>query len=210
MKITAILVFLFSLFMLTSCEGIFVKQGDDVAISDETEVQSATATQTMDLRAVADTVMAALAQKDLKEVANFVHPKMGVRFSPYAFVREDHQVFKREALPELMASPEIYTWGNFDGSGEPIEMTFSEYYERFVYSADFLHAEVVAVNERIGQGNSIDNIHEFYPGSSFVEYHFSGFDPQYEGMDWQSLRLVFLQEDGIWYLVGIVHDEWTI
>jgi hypothetical protein len=29
-------------------------------------------------------------------------------------------------------------------------------------------------------------------------------------MDWESLRLVFVQEDGAWWLVGIVHDEWTI
>ena len=63
---------------------------------------------------------------------------------------------------------------------------------------------------RIGQGNSLNNIREFYPGSYFVEYHFSGFDPQYAGMDWQSLRLVFLEEDGVWLLVGIVHDQWTI
>jgi hypothetical protein len=43
-----------------------------------------------------------------------------------------------------------------------------------------------------------------------MEYHFSGFEAQYEGMDWESLRLVFIQEDSTWYLVGIVHDEWTI
>jgi hypothetical protein len=29
-------------------------------------------------------------------------------------------------------------------------------------------------------------------------------------MDWVSLRLVFLQEDGTWFLVGVVHDQWTI
>jgi hypothetical protein len=29
-------------------------------------------------------------------------------------------------------------------------------------------------------------------------------------MDWQSLRLVFEETAGNWYLVGIVHDQWTI
>jgi (p)ppGpp synthase/HD superfamily hydrolase len=43
-----------------------------------------------------------------------------------------------------------------------------------------------------------------------VEYHFSGFDPKYEGMDWRSLRLVFEEKDNIWHLVGIIHDQWTI
>jgi hypothetical protein len=38
----------------------------------------------------------------------------------------------------------------------------------------------------------------------------SGFDPEYEGMDWRSLRLVFEKKNDIWYLVGIIHDQWTI
>jgi hypothetical protein len=43
-----------------------------------------------------------------------------------------------------------------------------------------------------------------------VEYHFSGFVEDYGGMDWVSLRLVFIEEEGSWFLVGIVHDQWTI
>jgi len=65
------------------------------------------------------------------------------------------------------------------------------------------------VNEELGHSSMINNIAEFYPGSSFVEYHFSGFEEKYEGMDWVSLRLVFLQEGGRWYLVGLVNDQWT-
>jgi hypothetical protein len=29
-------------------------------------------------------------------------------------------------------------------------------------------------------------------------------------MDWRSLRLFLEQKDGTWYLVGIVHGQWTI
>jgi hypothetical protein len=43
-----------------------------------------------------------------------------------------------------------------------------------------------------------------------VEYHFSGFDKKFEGMDWASLKLVFENSNNEWYLVGIVHDQWTI
>ena len=49
------------------------------------------------------------------------------------------------------------------------------------------------------------------PGRAMVvEYHFPGFDPQYGGLDWASLRLVFQEFEGRWVLVGIIHDEWTI
>ena len=98
----------------------------------------------------------------------------------------------------------------FDGTGHPIEFTFAEYYDRFVYDQDFANAEEIAFNQRIaGSGGRINNIEEFYPGSLMVEFHFSGFNPDYLGMDWRSLRLVFVQHGEAWFLVGIVHDEWT-
>jgi hypothetical protein len=164
----------------------------------------------VDLETAAAQVINALAEKDMARLADFVHPEVGVRFSPYGFVREEHQVFMPGELASLVGSDQVYTWGAYDGTGDPIDLTFDAYYEEFVYSSDFANPEQMAVNERLGQGNTINNIGEFYPGSSFVEYHFSGFDEEYEGMDWESLRLVFVQEDGTWWLVGIVHDEWTI
>jgi hypothetical protein len=164
----------------------------------------------VDLETAAAQVINALAEKDMARVADFVHPEMGLRFSPYGFVRAEHQVFMPGELASLVGSDQVYTWGAYDGTGDPIELTFDDYYQEFVYSSNFTNPEQMAVNERLGQGNSINNIGEFYPGTSFVEYHFSGFDEQYEGMDWESLRLVFVQEDGAWWLVGIVHDEWTI
>ncbi len=164
----------------------------------------------VDLETAAAQVINALAVKDMAALVEIVHPEMGLRFSPYGFVREEHQVFMPGELASLVGSDQVYTWGAYDGTGDPIELTFDDYYQEFVYSSNFTNPEQMAVNERLGQGNSINNIGEFYPGTSFVEYHFSGFDEQYEGMDWESLRLVFVQEDGAWWLVGIVHDEWTI
>jgi hypothetical protein len=167
-------------------------------------------TSTLTLEETAERVINALRAKDLAAVAEFVHPSEGVRFSPYGYVQESHQVFMPGDLAELAGSEEVYVWGQYDGSGEPIELTFDAYYDEFVYTSDFANAEQIAVNQRLGQGNTINNISEFYPDSSFVEYHFSGFDPEYEGMDWESLRLVFKQENGTWFLVGVVHDQWTI
>ena len=176
----------------------------------ETAYPIETETQALDLRGTAELVINALAEKDMAFLVNFVHPGRGLRFSPYAFVREEHQVFMPIELPALVSSVEVYTWGAYDGTGDPIELNFDDYYQEFVYSSDFANPEQMGVDERIGQGNSINNIDEFYQGSSFVEYHFSGFEEQYDGMDWESLRLVFVEEDGAWWLVGIVHDEWTI
>jgi hypothetical protein len=155
----------------------------------------------------------ALKDRDMGELADLVHPDKGVRFSPYTYVRAGpggDLVFSAAQIPGLLADPTVYHWGTFDGSGEPIDLTFAAYYERFVYDADFARPDIVGLDETVGQGNTINNIAGVYPEGITVEYHFEGFDPQYEGLDWRSLRLVFEEYEGTWYLVGIVHDEWTI
>jgi len=159
---------------------------------------------------IAEFIIQAIDAKDLARIADFVHPEMGVRFSPYATIRQDHLVFSADDLPGLFSSNRVYRWGYYDGSGEAIELTFVEYYNEFIYTAKFANSEEVALNMRIGQGNTLNNIQDFYPESDFVEYHFTGFEAQFAGMDWQSLRLVFIEEGGVHYLVAIVHDQWTI
>jgi hypothetical protein len=155
-------------------------------------------------------ILSALKYKDMSKLSQYVHPQAGLRFSPYATVKDTDQVFQADKVAGLMADPTVYLWGNYDGSGEPINLTFADYYSKFVYDEDFASAPQLALNDRLGTGNSIDNSQEFYPGAMIVELYFPGFDPQYAGMDWRSLRLVFMQEDGTWYLVGIIHDQWTI
>lgn len=153
----------------------------------------------------------AIKQEDMGELAALIHPDQGVRFSPYTYVRVDEDlVFAADQLTELWGDATVYTWGAFDGSGEPIEFTFQQYYGRFVYDVDFVRPDVVGFDVFIGTGNMINNIRDVYPGAIIVEYHFEGFDPQYGGMDWRSLRLVLEEFEGQWYLIGIVHDEWTI
>lgn len=159
----------------------------------------------------------ALKEQDIDELAGLVHPVKGVTFSPYTYVRplqgapgEADLVFSASQLRDLWSDTTIYHWGAYDGSGEPIELTFPEYYERFVYDVDFARPDAVGFDETVGQGNTINNIAEVYPNAVTVEYHFEGIDAQYEGMDWRSLRLVLEEVDGVWYVVGIVHDEWTI
>jgi hypothetical protein len=164
----------------------------------------------LSLEQTASAVIKALEASDMLTLAQFAHPSRGVRFTPYSYVSDTDLVFSQSVLPTLMSDPTVYHWGLFDGSGFPIDLTFSEYYAKFIYSADFANPEQVAYNAFLGSGNSINNLEEFYPGAEFVEYHFSGFNKQYEGMDWQSLRLVFSHEGGQYFLIGIVHAQWTI
>lgn len=152
-----------------------------------------------------------LKKEDMVELAKYVHPQKGVRFTPYGYVDvEEDLVFSATEVKQLMEDATIYEWGTFDGKGTPIEMTYSEYHSRFVYDEDYVNAKHISVNERLGQGNSLDNSKEVYPEGTMVEFHFEGFDPEFEGMDWRSLRLVFEEGENSWLLIGVIHDEWTI
>jgi len=152
-----------------------------------------------------------LRDKDMDALAGYAHPEKGVRFSPYAYIdTAKDRVLSAAQLSEALQDEEKYIWGAYDGSGEPIELAFSDYYDEFIYSADFAEPQIIGNDTVIGAGNSINNIREAYPDAVFVEFHFKGFDQQYEGMDWCSLRIVLEKSTDGWYLVGIVHDQWTI
>ncbi len=157
-------------------------------------------------------ILLAIKNKDYQSVANHVHPVAGLRFSPYGFIDTIHDVVLKpdELIKEAGNKTQANkTWGEFDGSGEPIRMTLDKYMEAFVYDVDFAQPEIIKVNEVIGKGNSLNNLTLVYPGADFTESYFSGFDKKYEGMDWRSLRLVYKLIDGNYYLAGIIHDQWT-
>jgi len=119
-------------------------------------------------------------------------------------------IFPASQVLNFLPDKKVYTWGIYDGSGLFINLTPAEYYNKFIYDVDFINAPEISYNRIIGKGSTINNAFEVYPNTIIVEYHFSGFDPKYEGMDWRSLRLVFEEKDIVWYLIGIIHDQWTI
>lgn len=167
------------------------------------------------LRARSHEVLAALARRDFAAVATMIHPSRGVRFSPYSFVDVHADVvLAPRQLAAAAADKRVRTWGTMDGSGKSIDLTFGGYFDRFVWTHDFTGAPKVSVDRALATGNTVDNVADAYPGAHFVELYFPGFDPKYEGMDWESLRLIFeeARSDGgsaLW-LVGIVHGQWTI
>ncbi len=158
-------------------------------------------------------ILTLVKEKDYYSLAKYIHPLHGIRFSPYAYVDTvNDQRFSRSKFKTAVKRRDydIYNWGSYDGTGDPILLTAKKYFKRFVYDADFLNAEKTSLNQKLVSGNTISNLEEIYPGCVFTESYFSGFDEKYSGMDWRSLRLVYKLYNGKYYLVGIRHDEWTI
>lgn len=161
------------------------------------------------LKAAAKDVADSLRDRDLKSIASWIDPDRGLRFSPYSRIDVDKDlVFKAAELPSFKDAT-TYEWGSADGSGDPIRLTFRDYFEKYVYDQDFADAPNVSAGKLLGTGNAPSNILEVYPQASFVEYHFPGTDKN-SGMDWKSLVIVFMPSGSDWKLVSIVHGQWTI
>lgn len=156
-------------------------------------------------------VVEVINDEDMQALSDFVHPTKGVKFSAYGHINVSSDLtFSNTQIANLMNDTQVYTWGSYDGSGEPINLNFADYFNEFVYDEAYNNPNVIGNNVSIAQGNIINNIADAYPDGEFVDFHFTGFDPQFEGLDWSSLKLVFEEVNGTWYLVGIVHDQWTV
>ena len=160
---------------------------------------------------LAGKVIIAIKNKDANALSGYVSPLKGVRFSTYAFVNTDwDKIFSSEEIKTFFSNTEIYAWGAYDGSGQIMDFTPTQYYDRFIYDKDFANAPKIGYNQELGRGNTPSNIFEVYSKNTiFIEYYFEGTEAERE-MDWKSLRLVFQKEGEQWYIVGIVHAEWTI
>lgn len=152
-----------------------------------------------------------LATKNYNALTAYIHPTKGVRFSMYAYVHKDSdKVFSREQFTTYLQQSQIkFTWGAKDGSGELYITTLPDFLNNWV-AAEQYEVKSATFNKFQGSGNSLNNLKEAYPGADFVEFYHSGKNPEYQGMDWRAMRLVFEEYQDKYYLVAIVNDQWTI
>lgn len=209
------LLFIFPvLFLFAACTNDNKKQAtaDSVPVKNQPQptVDADGLSQQDSIKATGRQVLTFLKEQNYEELSKYFDAD-GVRFVPYAFIdTASAKKLTPEDFLEAVAKKWVLTWGSYDGTGDPIKLTVPAYLKKFIYNADYLNAEATAFDAVMKQGNTINNIKQIYPNHHYIDYHFSGFNQKYEGMDWTSLRLVFKQQDGQYFLVAIIHDQWTI
>lgn len=155
-------------------------------------------------------VLDVLRARDYGTLSGYAHSS-GVRFTPYSTVDFSQDlVLTPSQIAEGASDTQMYTWGMEDGSGAPLTLTIPDYFARFVYNADYTEAPRIGINQVVQSGNALENVTEAYPEGQFVDFNFSRLDPDQQGLDWCSLKLVFLQDQGELKLAGIIHGQWTV
>jgi hypothetical protein len=158
-------------------------------------------------------ILIVLKEKKYDKLVRFIDPDDRIIFSPYGHIDTINDV-KLTAIEFLNyvtkdRAKKIY-WGSYDGSGDSITLTVSEYLHKFAYDVDFINAEKTSLNKKISSGNALNNINAIYKHCVFTESYFSGFEKKFDGMDWRSLILLYKKSNHNLYLVGIIHNQWTI
>jgi len=156
------------------------------------------------------TVLEYIKDGDFYALSHVVHPDYGVVLSPSATINlATDRRFSAEQIAVLDTDTNVYVWGVYNGSGEPIELTTSEYLIKFVPAAEHLQASIIGINQIVRSGNALENINDVFPNAKFVDFYISGSEPAAD-FDWSSLRLGFEEYDGYLRLVFIVFSKWTV
>ena len=178
--------------------------------SASTDIQELDPEDNFPLLGSACAVCRCLQQQDWTTLAAYVHPERGVTFTPYSTVAPESDLnFTADQIKNLAQDQTVYTWGFIDGRGDPIQMTVSQYFDRYVCDRDYTQVPEIGVDRIMTGGNALENLAEVYEGCRFVDFSFPSADPVNDGLDWTSLKLVFQPEKEHWYLVGVVQGAWT-
>jgi len=198
------------LLMLASCN-------DQVVVSQKDKAKDTVISKTVEAAPLNDSmvlpltkeILQTIKEKNYAKLSKYIDPDLGIRFSPYGYVdtTEDVKLSVKDFEDLITNKNKKIKWGTFDGSGDPIEFSLTEYFKRFIYDVNFLNPEKLSLN---GGGTGFNNIDSIYKGHPYTDSYFSGFDKKYEGMDWRSLILVFRNNKNNFYLIGIIHNQWTI
>ena len=162
-----------------------------------------------ELKKINQIVIKLIKKRDINALSKYAHPKKGIMFSPYSDLKNnDNQIIEKKELVKIYEKNEELVWGEYDGTGARILLTFDNYFDRFIYDEDFIEYEP-NYDSIMGTGNAIENMNSVFPYARSVEYYTPGTE-EYAYMDWKSLRLLYEIYRGKYYLVAVVHNEWTI
>ncbi|MCD8141924.1 MAG: hypothetical protein LUD83_01375 [Clostridiales bacterium] len=150
----------------------------------------------------------AISEQDFETLSTFVDPEEGVTFTPYSTVDPTSNLtFSADDLADAGEDETAYVWGLSSSDSSPIKLTIPEYFDSYVWDADYWGVAELGIDTVLHSGNSLENVSDAYPGCHFVDFYLPATDDT--DRDWSSLKLVFQQSGSEWYLVGIIHSEWT-
>lgn len=155
-------------------------------------------------------VLSLLQKSDFSALASVVHPEQGLLLSADTYFDDTtfpRRTLQRKELAGFLTNTTTLTWGRNGYSETPIQMTGKDFWETRLYTKRIAQNVPRAYDDVLvtdmNKEAAVEAIQKKFPGSHFVEYKVVATADERE---W-SLRLVFNEYKGQWYLSGIVRDQ---
>ena len=162
-------------------------------------------TQEEDLQQKAIIAVKALKFRNFKLLQEIIHPKLGVRVSPYAYILSSDKIIAHNEMENLYYNDQQYQWG-YDNKRREINLDFASYYKQYIYNQDFANYDELLIDSNIDNPTKmLDNAKDFYADAMVVEFKINGILAENQGKDWTALRLIFSKYKSKWYLIGIIN-----
>ena len=167
---------------------------------------------------LSDNVLVSLVNEDLATFAKLLHPVEGVRFSFDGHVKDDDVKLTASQIEAHIQKNDLITWGLGDGSGLPINKTFTEWFSDYS-KIDYTRASDRTFNKVLGgDTTAINNIASMYAKKPFMSYYLPSTGTYLDEngkevpqpMSWKAINLVFDTYNNQLYLIGILTENGTI
>lgn len=183
-----------------------IEKYDRVENSSEKEIKKK-------LLALTEELFSLLKESNYEKIAEKVDPEHGVTFAFYADFGHPNgyggQYVNLSKKDISKKNDTKYIWG-MDESEKEFEMSLDEYVQQFLlrrWGWRDVDYSIVTFNEPAENfAGVINTVHEFYPNAKYVEYYSPG---ETEHL-FQSLRFIYQERDGEWFLIGIARDVATV
>ena len=147
---------------------------------------------------------------DYEALSRLAHPNYGVVFSPRLTVSlRNNRCLSNSDLLSMGSDSALYVWGSAEGGSIPLELSTEDYFRRYVNDHDYVNAKLIGVGYPVKTGNSLDNTAEVFPNAQYVELCYPGTEEN-DYHDWATLRLVYEELEGAFYLTAVIHSEYVV
>ncbi|AQQ51999.1 S-layer homology domain-containing protein [Planococcus lenghuensis] len=160
-----------------------------------------------ELLETANDILVYLENENFDAVEDYVDDE-GLTFCPFAggCIDDGGVTMTEEEVEDFMDNTTTYLWGYEAGSGFEINLTPAGYYDKYLMNASYEEKEMYG---REGHPSTRELVRKAFPEGTVVEFYYPGTE-EYGYMDWQSLNMVFEEEqNGEWTLIALVNDRWT-
>ena len=201
---------IFSLLLMYGCNQ---DEKQPVSSTIDTEKINSNEEIERELLGLSEEIFSLLKESNFNKLAERVDPEEGITFAFYAdFGNPDgyggqYVTLSKKEISE--ADDQKYVWGK-DEAGKEYKLSLNEYVHQMLlqrWGKEEVDYNTITFNEPAESfAGVINTIHKYYPDAKYVEYYSPGKDEH----SFQSIRFIYQERDGEWYLIGIARDVATV